>query len=69
MMLRRVVCALGHGDGESRGVIDDLVVISPPWRSTGVAAPIDVAGAIVATWAAMAIKVPAESARAPSGLT
>ena len=46
-----------------------LSVISPPWRSTGVAAPIAVAGAMAATLAAIVMNVPADAALAPSGLT
>jgi hypothetical protein len=42
---------------------------SPPSRSIGVAAPIDVPGAIAATWEANVMIAPAEAARAPCGDT
>jgi uncharacterized membrane protein len=46
-----------------------LSEISPPCRSTGVAAPMVVPGAIAATWAAKVMIAPAEAARAPEGVT
>src|SRR5437773_1859982 len=41
----------------------------PPPTDTGWAAPMFVAGAMAATWAAMVMKTPAEAARAPVGPT
>ena len=46
-----------------------LSEISPPWRSTGVAAPMVVPGAIAARLAAKVMSAPAEAARAPDGVT
>ncbi len=43
--------------------------MSSPVPVIGVAAPMLVVGAIAATWAAMAMKVPAEAACAPGGKT
>jgi hypothetical protein len=45
------------------------LAVSPDSRPTGVAAPIEVAGAMAATWAAIVMNVPAEAARAPAGST
>src|SRR5512132_2625121 len=49
--------------------LSTLSEISPPWRSTGVAAPMVVPGAIAATWAEKVMIAPAEAARAPEGVT
>jgi len=46
-----------------------LSEISPPCRSTGVAAPIVVPGAMAARWAEKVMIAPAEAARAPEGVT
>ena len=41
----------------------------PPPAATGCAAPMLVAGAMAATWAAIVMKAPADAARAPVGAT
>src|SRR5438094_563538 len=46
-----------------------LSLSMPPPTDTGWAAPMFVAGAMAATWAAMVMKTPAEAARAPVGPT
>jgi hypothetical protein len=46
-----------------------IVLSPPPLAKTGVAAPMLVAGAIAATWAATVMKTPADAARAPVGAT
>src|SRR2546422_467132 len=46
-----------------------IVLSAPPPSATGEAAPMLVAGAIAATWAAIVMKTPAEAARAPVGAT
>ena len=43
--------------------------MSSPWPPTGVAAPMFVPGAIIATWLASVMNVPALAARAPDGVT
>ena len=47
----------------------DSLSIDPPPAATGWAAPMLVAGAIAAMWAARVMKAPAEAARAPVGET
>ena len=48
--------------------IDSLSTVPPP-AATGCAAPMLVAGAMAATWAAIVMKAPADAARAPVGAT
>ena len=46
-----------------------LSLSTPPLSATGWAAPMLVAGAMAATWAAIVMNTPAEAARAPVGAT
>jgi hypothetical protein len=49
--------------------LDMSLSMVPPPAGTGCAAPMLVAGAMAATWAAMVMKTPADPARAPVGDT
>ena len=53
----------------SFSILRRLSLSTPPPTATGWAAPMLVAGAMAATWAASVMKTPAEAARAPVGAT